>query len=780
MAKLADLIVKIGANTREFNEELRKLERRVSNTSDAIMGMGKGLTMSLTLPVAGLGLAAVKAASDLQSMEVQFRSLVGGAQEAGEMVKRLNEFAAKTPYEIEGISKAARQLLASGTAVEAVTEQLQFLGDIAASQGVPIEEIAAIFSKVQAKGKVELESLNQLAERGIPIFKALSEATGLPASALGAGAVSVDEFTGALRAMAQEGGTAYMAMDNLSQTAAGKFSTAMDSLKMAAASIGELLLPYVTAAIDKVTEMADKFQALDERTKKMILTIAGVAAAIGPLIMGVAGATKAYKAFTAANELVIKVFPKVAAAMGTNPVGLAALAIGAAVALIITYWDEIVAYFTAGDGAGVFAELQATVEAVMDYVMEVWDHAVTFLTLFWEKFGGNIMASIDNAMDTVMGIIKGALGFIKGIIKAGTAAMKGDWRGALNGMIDASISVWQMITNTILGALRNIGNAIDMALSALGITSNVGGWLEGIQTSVSSFFESMKTDAGEAKKEVDDVVESLQAAGDVKPVKPAGRTARTGGAGGAGRVASESAMKFGTTLEEVLTPIVPLSQRIAEHIDSLPDTLNLDTIAEELDTVADDFTFDQVIVDKFQRAKQAALDWQAAVKETMLDLQANMVSIGAGFGAAFGEVLMGGKEAEEALKLFASQAIDAGFQAATALAITAAGQSSLAAGPGAAFALPILITAGMALMRSVFQGITGFADGGIVSGPTMGLVGEYPGAKSNPEVIAPLSKLKSLLSDVGGSGHIVVTGRISGRDILISNERAMREATRYR
>lgn len=782
MAKLADLIVSIGANTREFNAELRKLERRISNTSDAIMGMGKGLTMSLTLPVAGLGAAAVKAASDLQSMEVQFRSLTGGADQAAQMVKRLNEFAAKTPYEIEGISSAARQLLASGTDIEQVTEQLQYLGDIAASQGVPIEEIAAIFSKVQAKGKVELESLNQLAERGIPIFKALSEATGLPADALGAGAVSVEEFTATLRGMAQEGGMAYMAMDNLSQTAAGKFSTAMDSLKMAAASIGELLLPYITAAIDKVTEMADKFQALDEGTKKMILTIAGVVAAIGPLVMGFSAATKAYKAFTGANEMIIKLFPKLSAAMGANPVGLAALAIAGAVALIIAYWDEIVAYFTTGSGAGVWSELQATIEAVMDYVMEVWAHAVDFLTLFWDKFGGNIMATIDTAMDNIMGIIKGALGFIKGIIKAGTAAMKGDWRGVLNGMLDASISIFQMITNTILGALRNIGNALDMALNALGISSNVGGWLEGIQSSVTSFFDSMKSDAGEAKKEVDDVVASMESIGETKPApKPVTRAVRRAvGGGAAGAGASAAAVEFGTTLEQVLEPIVPHSQRIADHIASLPDTLNLQEIAEDLDIVADDMTFDQVLFDKFQKARQAAIDWQLAVKETMLNLQADMVAIGGSFGAAFGEVLMGTKDGEEALKQFASQAIDAGFQAATALAITAAGQSSLASGPGAAFVLPILITAGMALMRSVFQGITGFADGGIVSGPTMGLVGEYPGAKSNPEVIAPLSKLKSLLADTAGGGHIVVTGRISGRDILISNERAMREGTRYR
>ena len=86
---------------------------------------------------------------------------------------------------------SARQLIASGTGVDEVNNQLQFLGDIAATSGSEIQDIAAIFAKVNAKGKVELENLNQLADRGIPIFKALAKATGLPASELGAGAVSV-------------------------------------------------------------------------------------------------------------------------------------------------------------------------------------------------------------------------------------------------------------------------------------------------------------------------------------------------------------------------------------------------------------------------------------------------------------------------------------------------------------------------------------------------------------------------------------------------------------
>ena len=102
------------------------------------------------------------------------------------MVKKLSDFSASTPFQIEGIATAARQLIATGTGLNEVSDTLGFLGDIAAASGSEIEDIAAIFSKVKAKGKVELESLNQLAERGIPIFTMLSEATGLTADKLGA------------------------------------------------------------------------------------------------------------------------------------------------------------------------------------------------------------------------------------------------------------------------------------------------------------------------------------------------------------------------------------------------------------------------------------------------------------------------------------------------------------------------------------------------------------------------------------------------------------------
>ena len=75
-----------------------------------------------------------------------------------------------------------------------------------------------------------------------------------------------------------------------------------------------------------------------------------------------------------------------------------------------------------------------------------------------------------------------------------------------------------------------------------------------------------------------------------------------------------------------------------------------------------------------------------------------------------------------------------------------------------------------------------FASGGIVSAPTMGLMGEYPGARSNPEVIAPLDKLKSLIGDRGGSSNVQVGGEftLKGQDLVVALQRADRNRNRIK
>ena len=70
------------------------------------------------------------------------------------------------------------------------------------------------------------------------------------------------------------------------------------------------------------------------------------------------------------------------------------------------------------------------------------------------------------------------------------------------------------------------------------------------------------------------------------------------------------------------------------------------------------------------------------------------------------------------------------------------------------------ITAAAAMVQAI--GLMPFADGGVVSGPTMALIGEYAGASNNPEVVAPLDKLRDMIEPQGafaGKVRFEIEGR---------------------
>jgi hypothetical protein len=120
------------------------------------------------------------------------------------------------------------------------------------------------------------------------------------------------------------------------------------------------------------------------------------------------------------------------------------------------------------------------------------------------------------------------------------------------------------------------------------------------------------------------------------------------------------------------------------------------------------------------------------------------------------------------IAMFLSQSI--------ATSIAGATTSGAATGPAAVFTTPAFIATAVGGVLSAFAAIPKFADGGIITGPTMGLMGEYAGARTNPEVIAPLDKLKNLIG--GNNGDTIhVTGYLkgSGSDLVaVIDEHAYR------
>ena len=118
----------------------------------------------------------------------------------------------------------------------------------------------------------------------------------------------------------------------------------------------------------------------------------------------------------------------------------------------------------------------------------------------------------------------------------------------------------------------------------------------------------------------------------------------------------------------------------------------------------------------------------------------------------------------------------AASQLATTFAIPIVG----AAAGLAAIALGAILSGVGSKVQS--GGFTAFANGGIVSGPVNALVGEYPGAKSNPEVIAPLNKLKNIIGEQGGGGNMNVSGEfvVRGQDLVVALQRADKTRSRIK
>ena len=113
------------------------------------------------------------------------------------------------------------------------------------------------------------------------------------------------------------------------------------------------------------------------------------------------------------------------------------------------------------------------------------------------------------------------------------------------------------------------------------------------------------------------------------------------------------------------------------------------------------------------------------------------------------------------------------------LAATAA-LNALLGGTGFGKALGFKDIGGAGGIGKLLKGLPFFSDGWMVTGATLAMVGEGPGTSmANPEVIAPLDKLRSLIG-VNGGGAVQVFGTISGQDILLSSDRARNNRTRTR
>jgi len=163
---------------------------------------------------------------------VQLEVLTGSTEVAKDLFEDLVDFAAKTPFELEGIVQGSKTLLAFGLSAEETKKQIRILGDISAVSGKPLQELSRIFGQISAEGKLTAERLNQLNDAGVTledgITKQIPEAAGQFRKFVRDGKIGSDVVIKAFNDMTKEGGRFFNGTIKLSKTASGVWSNLTD------------------------------------------------------------------------------------------------------------------------------------------------------------------------------------------------------------------------------------------------------------------------------------------------------------------------------------------------------------------------------------------------------------------------------------------------------------------------------------------------------------------------------------------------------------------------
>jgi len=336
-------------------------------------------------------------------------------------------------------------------------------------------------------------------------------------------------------------------------------------------------------------------------------------------------------------------------------------------------------------------------------------------------------------------------------------------------------NIWINIKNSVMSGVASVLKSIDNLQKSLGLKLfNLDGLTEyqKEQRIVATEFKSI----GETVDSLKGKLASLFTTGAKASGGSGGSIISTGttnagsigGGGGGGAVGSRGSMDA-TNLLPTLNLLPDQLKSATAETERLTQNTNAFKDAQIAAGNAVQVTDEKInlLKDSFARLNEGL--------KTIVDSTLNDLAIG--FGEQLGNALSGAGFSIKALITPMADALAQFGKLAIQTGITAAGIKLALKppiNPAVAIAGGIALVALSSLVKSKMPAL---AEGGLATGPTMALVGDNRNARVDPEVIAPLSKLKSMLGDMGGGGAVLET-RISGNDLIILLNRSQKTLNR--
>jgi len=399
---------------RGFARANRSLSRMLSRMRRGAVTVAKFGAITIGGLTASVGLL-IREFSKIENAEAAFTPLLGGAKAAKKLVEELNTAAASTPFQFETLAGAASQLLpVMNGDIQNTIKTIKMLGDTAGGNAQKLDSITRGFTKAMLKGKVDMESLNMIAEAGVPIFTELAESMGVKVNAaffkmISAGKVGTRDLTKAFEKMTSKGGVFFKGMEIASKTTSGIFSTLKDNISLTAAELGSVLAPVIKDLLRNMITIAKRGrewvkvnrELINERFLEFVESIKKVLKGVGTTFRFLSrhGATiakviAAVVALSLALKTVGVVMGVINLLMMANPLGLFAVAIAGVAALIIANWEPLSGFFTdLWDGivltvSDAFTKIMGWIDSSIQAVKDFGDSVSEFFTFGDDEGGG--------------------------------------------------------------------------------------------------------------------------------------------------------------------------------------------------------------------------------------------------------------------------------------------------------------------------------------------------------------------------------------------------------
>lgn len=232
-------------------------------------------------------------------------------------------------------------------------------------------------------------------------------------------------------------GTAAQMAETMQDNLTGQLTILKSALEGLAISFGEILIPYLTQAVQWLTGVIDKFNSMDESTKKLIVVVGTIAAAIGPVLLIIG------KLSSAIGSIISLIggaggLSAVITAL-TGPLGIVIAAVAALTAAWVTNFGGI---------------RDATAE-IFEAIKSIFTTAWGFISNLWNENFLGIQNIATTVWESIELIFQTAFDVISNIFQIFAALFQGDWETAWNLVKESVSQIWETI-KTLFSNFLNI------------------------------------------------------------------------------------------------------------------------------------------------------------------------------------------------------------------------------------------------------------------------------------------------------------------------------------